>query len=141
MKMMNRFSWLVLVAALAGCQWPMDTTPERKLRFEGSVKSAQTGAPVPGAQVQVWLQLPAEVGAAPPFAEGVTDAAGSFAFERNYRSRAIPPDLTLRVTPPVASGLAARTVGGFYSEVFSDVTIYEEVGRRYRTNIQLAPGP
>lgn len=145
MKMMNRFRfhlcWLVVLAALAGCQWPMDTKPARKLRFEGSVKSAQTGAPVAGAQVQVWLRLPDELGSAPPFAEGATDAAGSFAFEREYRSRGIPPDLTLRVTPPAATGLAGYTMGGFFSEVFSDVTVYEELGRRYRTNVQLAPAP
>lgn len=145
MNMMNRFrfrlSWLVVVAALGACQWPMDPTPVRELRFEGSVKNAQTGAPVAGAQVQVWLLPPDEVGSRPVFVEGATDAAGSFALERDYRSRGIPPDLTLRVTPPAATRLAGQTVGGFFRDVFPDVTPFGKLGRRYRTTVQLAPMP
>lgn len=145
MTMMNpfrsRLSWLIVVAALGGCQWPMDPTPLRELRFEGTVMNARTGAPVAGALVQVWLNLPNEVGSRPVFAEGPTDATGSFAYERKHRGSVIAPAATLRVTPPAATGLAAQTAGGFLFDVFPDVTPFGKLGRRYRTNVQLAPAP
>lgn len=137
----SQLSWLVVLAALGGCQWPMDPTPVRELRFEGSVRNAQTGAPVPGAQVQVWLRLPDEIGPLPPFVEGLTDATGSFTLEGDHRSRGIPAALTLRVTPPSGTRLEGQTAGGLFSNVFPDVTPFGKHGRRYRTSVQLAPMP
>lgn len=136
--------WLALVASLVllhGCGWPMDPVPVRTLDFGGNVKRADTGAPVAEAQVEIWLSVPEKVGTAAPFVQGQTDASGTFALEGRDRNRAIPPDATVRITPPAGSGLATRTFGGYIGDIFPEITRTGDEALRYRTTVLLEPAP
>lgn len=131
---------LIALGTLSGCLWPMDTVPVMPLQFQGQVLSpART--PVPGAEVQVWVEPLERAERTAPFVAGRTDADGRFALERRLRSRVPPPVLTLRVIPPASSGLATRTASGLYSEVFREYAEIGKDGSRYSTEVVLAPAP
>lgn len=136
--------WLALLASLVllhGCGWPMDPIPVRKLDFGGNVKRADTGAPVAGAQVEIWLSVPEKVGNAASFVQGQTDASGGFTLRERLRNRAIPPDATVRITPPAGSGLATRTFGGYIRDIFPEISRTGDIDYRYRTTVLLEPAP
>jgi hypothetical protein len=128
------------MATLSGCIWPMDTVPVIPLQFQGQVLSPAR-APVPGAEVQVWVEPLERAEVSAPFAAGRTDADGRFTLAGKVRNRVPPPVLTLRVIPPAASGLATKTLSGLYSEVFPDYSELASGASRYRTEVVLAPAP
>ena len=109
---------LAALLVLGGCVWPMDPVPEWDLVFQGTVRRADTGAPVPGAQVQVRLAHPNDPNLDARTSQGQTGASGRFDLRRHERSRSTPANATVTVTPPAGSGLAAQTVGGNIPQVF-----------------------
>lgn len=136
----SRLLALLLALVTGGCVWPMDPVPTWDFEFGGQVLHAGTGAPVAGALVEIWMVHPdnPQATAGVPYLAGYTNASGVFALQKRERVRATPPFATLRVTPPAASSLAARTVGGLISEVFPEV---ERNGHRvtYVADIPLNP--
>jgi hypothetical protein len=108
---------------LGGCMWMMDPTAEYQLTYQGRVARSDNGAAVSGARVEIWLDLPHELGNSDPFVQGRTNAAGEFALVETLRSRAVPPDVTIRITPPAGSGLQAGSISGFSREVFARIEI------------------
>lgn len=120
----TRRAWLFALLAplvLASCVWPMDPVPTWDLRFQGTVTRSADAAPVAGAQVEVWLELPEEASGERPFAIGQTNASGQFVVRKELRSRIPPPWATLRVTPRAESRAEPRTIGGEVDRVFSSV--------------------
>jgi hypothetical protein len=113
-----RLPVLAALLVLGGCVWPMDPVPEWDFIFRGTVRRSDTGAPVPGAQVQVRLAHPDDPNPDARTLQGQTDASGRFDLRRHERTRATPPNATVTVTPPAGSGLAAQTVGGNMPQVF-----------------------
>lgn len=134
----RRFLALAALLLLGGCV--LDPVPEWDLSFFGEVRRADTGAPVPGAQVLIRLAHPEDPDPDPdaPTLQGTTDANGQFDLRIHERTRATPPHATLIVTPPAGSGLAPRTVGGRVQDVFTRIS---RTGRdvSYDAVVELAP--
>jgi hypothetical protein len=123
---------------LAGCVWPMDPVPEWDFSYQGTVRRSDTGAPVPDAQVQIWFVHPNDWNSDAPSATGQTDVSGRFDIYKRERTRAQPANVTIRVTPPAGSGLAAHTLGGNTRDVFTDIRRSEHTVT-FHTNLVLAP--
>ena len=131
---------LLAPLALASCVWPMDPVPTWDLRFQGTVTRSSDAAPVAGAQVEVWLDVPEEAKGTRPFATGATNAAGEFVVKKELRTRVPPHWATLRITPRAESRAAPRTIGGEVGQVFSSVARSNR-GVTFKTAIVLDSTP
>src|SRR5688572_6257680 len=95
-----RLAVLAALLVLGGCVWPMDPVPEWDFIFQGTVRRSDSGAPVPGTQVQVRLSHPNDPNPDALTLQGQTDASGRFDLRLHERARATPANATVTVTPP-----------------------------------------
>lgn len=128
----------LILLGVGGCFIPVFPESQRHFVFGGEVGRADTGAPVPGALVEIRLVHPEDPSLSQAIHRAQTDASGRYRIELRMRVTASPQEVSVRVVPPAGSGLSERTLEGGVGEVFDRITRRDQ-HYTYELNVALEP--